>query len=802
MTLVEFQILGMPAPVRKKRARSASASSAAGGEEDAKSPAKKSRTTAKKKTANKRKRARSDVSESDKTIEDDSVASTSCTKATATAAAATGSSRKSLGQTRAVHRFTPIYGAISKDDQSGVSPMCYLLEFDGVNILLDCGASEKFDVSTLELLREIAPKVHLVLVSHSRLEHLGALPYAVAHLGLNAPIYSTLPVKRMGEMYFYDALIAREWGPGAEEVRAACEDTPTTVASDSMTSSKTSDIGDLSPTEQPFTVDHVDAAFERFRTLNYRQNLSVNTPGGTIVITPYPAGGGLGGALWGIKKETDLIVYANHFNHRNELHLQQCALGDPKLSKPILLITDAYNADTSVPSRNARDSRLFDETLSALRSGGNVLIPVDSGSRVLEICLAFDRHWADSRGRGAYNLALYCPLHKSMLGIAQQNMNFMSEELSDQVSLLVLSSKMKINIDKLLWILLPVAAMKQNMLTTHLRILSLQLFLLLGSQFTKDRINPFTFRYVHQCATREELDEIRGPKVVFASTNTLDYGFAHDLFGEWASNPKNLVLLTDRGSQGSLACRLACAAKNADASKPKGKKGAKKIGGGSLPSSITFVKRHHEDLEGIQLERWAAAREAERERRELERQQAAEKEEAANFRIDDGKDAADEGRASANGDLANSSVSGSADPELSSETIKDKADGSEAESKGDLELKLVPAFAMFHYKDSPSYFDDYGIQGDLTAYMDQFALADATSAISLLVEGEDGDLGEVNSKGSKKKRWKDRMTGVGKDDDLDDEDEEDEYDEYDDDDDDAIPRKLVESSITLDIKCR
>lgn len=62
----------------------------------------------------------------------------------------------------------------------------------------------------------------------------------------------------------------------------------------------------------------------------------------------------------------------------------------------------------------------------------------------------------------------------------------------------------------------------------------------------KRRINPFAFRFVHQCATREELDEIRGPKVVFASTNTLDHGFAHDLFGEWARNPKNLVILTDR----------------------------------------------------------------------------------------------------------------------------------------------------------------------------------------------------------------------------------------------------------------
>ena len=235
-----------------------------------------------------------------------------------------------LGQTRAVHRFTPIYGALTSDASasSGISPMCYLLEFDGVNILLDCGSSERFDMEALEPLRDIAPRVHLVLLSHARLEHLGALPYAVAKFGLNAPIYCTLPVKRMGEMYFYDALIAREWGPGAEEVRVACDEHEAAAAATAIASRKmgngepitatasTVDPSSGSSTSQPFTVDDVDAAFDRFRTLNYRQNLTVNTPGGTIVITPYPAGGGLGRALWGIKKETDLIVYANHFNHR------------------------------------------------------------------------------------------------------------------------------------------------------------------------------------------------------------------------------------------------------------------------------------------------------------------------------------------------------------------------------------------------------------------------------------------------------------------------------------------------------
>ena len=85
-------------------------------------------------------------------------------------------------------------------------------------------------------------------------------------------------------------------------------------------------------------------------------------------------------------------------------------------------------------------------------------------------------------------------------------------------------------------------------------------------------------------------------------------------------------MLTDRSAKGSLACQLAEGAKRADAAASGGgaKKTAPKRGKRSkktvadadaLPASIRFIERRHEDLEGVQLERWAAAREAERERR-------------------------------------------------------------------------------------------------------------------------------------------------------------------------------------------
>jgi len=694
----------------------------------------------------------------------DTVSSSSATSSTTTT---------TTGSVRAVHRFTPVYGALETSAATGVKPMCYLLEFDGVNILLDCGSSEQFDAKALEPLRAIAPTVHLVLISHASLEHVGAIPYAVAHLGLTAPIYSTLPVKRMGEMYLYDALIAREWGPGAKQVRAALNKEG------------------IDKAPQLMTADDVDVAFEQFETLNFRQNLTVNTQGGTIVITPYPSGSTLGGAMWGITKETDRIVYANRFNHRKELHLPRCALNDPKLSKPSLLIVDAYNVGVSVPTRSSNDQQLFDQVIATLRGGGNILIPVDSGSRVLEICLAFDRYWASSKKRGAYNLALLSPLHKSMLGIAQQNMNYMNTELTNQ--------------------------------------------------FSKDRINPFQFRYVHQCASEEELNDIRGPKVVFATTNTLEYGCGHDLLEEWCSSSKNVIIMTERGSDNTLGSTLANEAiqrqligsttveeagkgtKGSKKGKGKGKKkkqeeeeteeaaaaaAAAAAGASDAPSStIVFTKRWKVDLEGNELDRWITSREIEREKKEYELLQLKEKEDAMNFKMDEQDEAQDGGGLDTSTTEQDSStvVSSSSSSSSSSSGNSTNDHSSSAMTKAVTKYHFTPAFAMFGYKQRTAYFDDYGEQTPLTPYMDQFALRDATSIDLLVDHVDDGSAGgkgggKGGNTGRRKNKWKDRR--MGKKDVVEQEIEEEEEEEEEEDDGELVPQKILSEEIQLEMKCR
>ena len=66
-------------------------------------------------------------------------------------------------------------------------PTCCQLAIAAGNtftFLLDAGWDETFDETALTALREAAPRVDAVLLSHPDLEHLGALPLLLGRFGL------------------------------------------------------------------------------------------------------------------------------------------------------------------------------------------------------------------------------------------------------------------------------------------------------------------------------------------------------------------------------------------------------------------------------------------------------------------------------------------------------------------------------------------------------------------------------------------------------------------------------------------
>ncbi|KAL7680025.1 putative ribosomal protein L25 [Plasmopara halstedii] len=375
----------------------------------------------------------------------------------------------------AVITFTPLYGVHSS------APCCaYLLEVDDVCILLDCGWTDAYDVELLKPLQRVVDRIDLVLVSHLDLAHMGALPYAIGKLGLNAPVYGTLPVHRMGQIALYDAYQA-----------------------------KTKQDNDFSL----FSLDDVDLVFERFKQLKYSEKLTLRSSGEGIVITPHVAGHLIGGALWRIMKETDDIIYAVDYNHRSEHVLQKTILDS--FSRPTLLITDSMNLHAEQPKLKDRDSKIMMEILKTVRNGGNVLIPTDSSGRVLELMRVLDQYWIQNKLRDPIAL-----LH-DMSYYTPKAAQAMLEWCNDRIA----------------------------------------------KNFDIGRQNPFQFTHIHLVHTLEELDALPNPKVVLATSPSLECGFAKDMFIRWAPDPRNSIIFTSTTPETSFASRVLRLVKDPSAEK-------------------------------------------------------------------------------------------------------------------------------------------------------------------------------------------------------------------------------------------
>ncbi|KAL1934717.1 hypothetical protein VTP01DRAFT_6899 [Rhizomucor pusillus] len=261
-----------------------------------------------------------------------------------------------------------------------------------------------------------------------------------------------------------------------------------------------------------FSLEDVDDAFEKVVSLRYSQPFPLPGKCEGITITAYAAAHTIGGTIWKIKQDTDEIVYAVDFNHRKECHLNGTVLHSggvvlDALTRPSLMITGALNASVSHPSRKERYAAMFDTMIKTVQAGGSVLLPTDSSARVLELSYLLDQHWTQYQ--------LQYPLIM-LTNTSYHTVHFVKSMLE--------------------WL--------SNDLTEH---------------FSQTRENPYDFKYLRLCHKLEDLDNYPGPKVVIASNNSLETGFARELFLRWMgqdSGAGNTLLLTDRSAPGSLARRL------------------------------------------------------------------------------------------------------------------------------------------------------------------------------------------------------------------------------------------------------
>ncbi|EFC40481.1 predicted protein [Naegleria gruberi] len=434
-------------------------------------------------------------------------------------------------------QFVPLVGSQNE------GPVCSILIVDDYYILLDCGWDENFntkDSHIQEIINNYRDKIDAILISQSDIYHCGALPYLVGKCGIlenkkKAKIFATLPIVKMGQMHLYDAY---------QNIRQHQD-------------------------FETFDLDDVDLCFDSIHQLKYSQRypLSQQTTiitqieetdengeegeggvvgssgsvaemeGEKLVICPFLAGHTLGGTIWKLTKETDEIVYAIDFNIKTERHLNGSVLGELG-GKPALLITDAYNVKP-IPSSDlggvdkAPAIKIMKSITDTLTGGGNVLVPIETAGRVFELMLLLEERWKRDPQMANFELILLTNVAYRTIEFASHQLEWMSDKIM--------------------------------------------------KGFDEKRENPFKFQYFSVCHNVEELmDKLQKkeqmrmmmenqmndedeetattgkhtPMVVLASSNTLDYGYARELFVKWCEDQRNLVMFIERSAPNSLSRKL------------------------------------------------------------------------------------------------------------------------------------------------------------------------------------------------------------------------------------------------------
>lgn len=253
------------------------------------------------------------------------------------------------------------------------------------------------------------------------------------------------------------------------------------------------------------TLDNIDAAFDNITQVRYSQPIHLqgtNCEG--IVITAYNAGHSLGGTIWKIKKDTDEVVYAVDYNHRKDRHLSGSSLmtSDP-FSKSTIFITDAYNGLNHQKPRKDIDEAFFATLQRGIDNKSNILIPIDPTTRIFELTYLLEKHWSSNK----INVPLYYISHEGSR--VMQSAKMMLEWMSNAI----------------------------------------------GQSFTDRKESPFTFNFLKIVPSLKSI-KAEGQKVILSSFGSLNIGPSFDFLQQWAIDPKNMIILPDRGVQGTLTNTL------------------------------------------------------------------------------------------------------------------------------------------------------------------------------------------------------------------------------------------------------
>jgi Cft2 family RNA processing exonuclease len=249
-----------------------------------------------------------------------------------------------------------IFTKLTRSDEIGAN--CYLLELDGVRIILDAGMHPKEDgKAATPRYEDLAhDSVDAIVVSHSHLDHVGTLPVVMEDQP-TARVFLTPATYALADALLHNSV--------------------NVMQSQRM---------ELGITEYPFfTHRGIEEAQKRWEARDYEKTFEVDFEG-RVRMTFYDAGHILGSAGVLIEGGGKRIFYTGdvHFDD----HALICGAAFPKLEDLDVLILETTRGDFERPADYTRlkeEERFIGAIRESLSRGGSALIPVFAIGKTQEV---------------------------------------------------------------------------------------------------------------------------------------------------------------------------------------------------------------------------------------------------------------------------------------------------------------------------------------------------------------------------------------------------------------------------------
>lgn len=248
------------------------------------------------------------------------------------------------------------------------------------------------------------------------------------------------------------------------------------------------------------------------------------------------------------------VVYAVDWNQARENVLSGAAwLGSgtggsevlEQLRRPTAMICSSKNSAlvkiAKAPSK--RDEELLSRIKDTIAKGGSVLIPCDSSARILELAYLLEKAWHTETARpdntnSLRNAMLYLASRTGAATIryVRSMLEWMDPGIVKEFE--AASSAME-------------GQEQRRNRNAH------------SKDDTRDVRAPFDFQHIKLLERKAHVSRMLNsaePRVILASDTSLEWGFSRDAIQALASDPKNLVILTERA--GEIGAQQKCLGRN------------------------------------------------------------------------------------------------------------------------------------------------------------------------------------------------------------------------------------------------